>query len=146
MNFGRNFPSSLLRWQHGLGTAWPGREPEVKRPERGRGAGRQETTLLCGPALTFNGRGGRSVVFLSSEICPSFLEKLFIYLFISLLHRTSQRKAIIKGEGELDVWSWLCMYYCECKGLGGIGIGAYTAGNGAVTAGYYWPRVRQCKT
>ena len=24
-------------------------------------------------------------------------------LFISLLHRTSQRKAIIKGEGELDV-------------------------------------------
>ena len=25
------------------------------------------------------------------------------YLFISLLHRTSQRKAIIKGEGELDV-------------------------------------------
>ena len=28
---------------------------------------------------------------------------LFIYLFISLLHRTSQRKAIIKGEGELDV-------------------------------------------
>ena len=29
--------------------------------------------------------------------------KLFIYLFISLLHRTSQRKAIIKGEGELDV-------------------------------------------
>ena len=28
----------------------------------------------------------------------------------------------------------MCMYYCECKGLGGIGIGAYTAGNGAVTA------------
>ena len=26
-------PSSLLRWQNGLGTAWPGREPEVKRPE-----------------------------------------------------------------------------------------------------------------
>ena len=33
VNFGRNFPSSLLRWQNGLGTAWPGREPEVKRPE-----------------------------------------------------------------------------------------------------------------
>ena len=35
VNFGRNFPSSLPRWQNGLGTctAWPGREPEVKRPE-----------------------------------------------------------------------------------------------------------------
>ena len=33
VNFGRNFPSSLLRWQNGLGTAWAGREPEVKRPE-----------------------------------------------------------------------------------------------------------------
>ena len=33
VNFGRNFPSSLLRWQNGLGTAWPGLEPEVKRPE-----------------------------------------------------------------------------------------------------------------
>ena len=33
VNFGRNFPSSLLRWQNGLGTAWPGREPGVKRPE-----------------------------------------------------------------------------------------------------------------
>ena len=33
VNFGRAFPSSLLRWQNGLGTAWPGREPEVKRPE-----------------------------------------------------------------------------------------------------------------
>ena len=33
MNFGRNFPSSLLRWQNGLGTAWPGWKPEVKRPE-----------------------------------------------------------------------------------------------------------------
>ena len=35
VNFGRNFPSSLLRWQNGLGTAWPGREPEVKQPEFG---------------------------------------------------------------------------------------------------------------
>ena len=34
VNIGRNFPSSLLRWQNGLGTAWPGREPEVKRPEK----------------------------------------------------------------------------------------------------------------
>ena len=34
VNFGRNVPSSLLRWQNGLGTAWPGREPEVKRPEK----------------------------------------------------------------------------------------------------------------
>ena len=33
VNFGRNFPPSLLRWQIGLGTAWPVREPEVKRPE-----------------------------------------------------------------------------------------------------------------
>ena len=33
VNFGGNFPSSLLRWQNGLGTAWPGQEPEVKRPE-----------------------------------------------------------------------------------------------------------------
>ena len=33
VNFGRNFPSSLLHWQNGLGTAWPGWEPEVKRPE-----------------------------------------------------------------------------------------------------------------
>ena len=30
-------------------------------------------------------------------------EEFIIYLFISLLHRPSQRKAIIKGEGELDV-------------------------------------------
>ena len=35
VNFGRkNFSSSLRRWQNGLGTAWPGREPEVKRPEQ----------------------------------------------------------------------------------------------------------------
>ena len=34
VNFGRNFPSSLLRSQNGLGTAWPGREPEVKRSEQ----------------------------------------------------------------------------------------------------------------
>ena len=33
VNFGRNIPSSLLHWQNGLGTAWPGREPEVKLPE-----------------------------------------------------------------------------------------------------------------
>ena len=33
VNFGRNFPSSLLRWQSGLGTTCPSREPEVKRPE-----------------------------------------------------------------------------------------------------------------
>ena len=33
VNFGRNFPSSLLCWQNGLGTAWPGWEAEVKRPE-----------------------------------------------------------------------------------------------------------------
>ena len=30
VNFGHNFPSSLLRWQNGLGIAWPGREPEVQ--------------------------------------------------------------------------------------------------------------------
>ena len=29
------FSLSLLRWQNGLGTAWLGREPEVKRPETG---------------------------------------------------------------------------------------------------------------
>ena len=33
VNFGHNFPSSLVRWPNGLGTAWPGREPDVKRPE-----------------------------------------------------------------------------------------------------------------
>ena len=33
VNCGRNFSSSLLCWQNGLGTAWPGREPHVKRPE-----------------------------------------------------------------------------------------------------------------
>ena len=44
VNIGRNFPSSLLRWQNGLGTAWPGREPEVKRPKN------MSTLRVCLPA------------------------------------------------------------------------------------------------
>ena len=48
VNFGRNFPSSLLRWQNGEGTAWPGREPEVKRPEitEGRRSGLSASSLV----------------------------------------------------------------------------------------------------
>ena len=33
VNFFRHFPLSCLRWQNGLFTAWPCREPEVKWPE-----------------------------------------------------------------------------------------------------------------
>ena len=40
---------------------------------------------------------------MASKLNTPFSMTIFIYLFISLLHRTSQRKAILKGEGELYV-------------------------------------------
>ena len=50
------FPSSLLRWQNRLGTAWPGREPEVKRPE---------CTLLAALPCFFRSRYVRAATLLS---------------------------------------------------------------------------------